>query len=160
MACDPNGLIGDAGKLPWHYPEDLKDFYAKTDQQIIIMGRKTFGGLPKEKIGDRCCIVFSRKKAASENNIIFVSSLETFLKLEPFPENKMAYMVGGDKIAKLFLEAGLVSEFLLTHIEKKYSGDTFFPWAFIKDWPRTLIKKTDDFSAFRYHRNTPSDLFR
>jgi len=34
--------IGEQGKLPWHIPEDLKRFRARTRGHPVVMGRKTF----------------------------------------------------------------------------------------------------------------------
>src|SRR5438128_246271 len=41
-----NGVIGRAGKLPWHIPADLKRFKALTMGTAMVMGRKTFESLP------------------------------------------------------------------------------------------------------------------
>lgn len=39
--------IGHEGNLPWHFPEDLAHFRKVTIDHTLIMGRKTFEGLPK-----------------------------------------------------------------------------------------------------------------
>ena len=41
-AHDPNLVIGNNGKLPWRYPEDLKHFKKHTLGNVIIMGRGVF----------------------------------------------------------------------------------------------------------------------
>src|SRR6185295_11491240 len=46
VARAQNGVIGRDGKLPWHLPADLKRFKALTMGSAMIMGRKTFEGLP------------------------------------------------------------------------------------------------------------------
>lgn len=43
---DENQLIGRANKLPWHLPADLKHFKAVTVGDAVLMGRKTYEGLP------------------------------------------------------------------------------------------------------------------
>ena len=47
-AVSPEGVIGLDGKIPWHYPEDLKRFKRLTIGATIIMGRLTF-----ESMGSR-----------------------------------------------------------------------------------------------------------
>ena len=42
VACDLNGIIGNNNKIPWHIPDDLKHFKNLTENNIIVMGRKTF----------------------------------------------------------------------------------------------------------------------
>ncbi|MGH8939843.1 MAG: dihydrofolate reductase, partial [Actinomycetes bacterium] len=36
-----NGVIGAAGDLPWHLPEDLARFRALTMGSTVVMGRAT-----------------------------------------------------------------------------------------------------------------------
>ncbi len=38
----PEGVIGVDGKIPWHYPADLKRFKELTIDKTIIMGRLTY----------------------------------------------------------------------------------------------------------------------
>src|SRR5690554_661473 len=40
------GVIGAEGGLPWHLPEDLAHFKAKTLGEAVVMGRKTWDSLP------------------------------------------------------------------------------------------------------------------
>ena len=42
VAHAENGVIGNAGTMPWHIPEDLKHFKTVTTSAAVIMGRKTF----------------------------------------------------------------------------------------------------------------------
>jgi len=153
LACDPRGLIGNQGKLPWSYPQELDYFRRTTYQQMMIMGRKTFESTPPNILKDRLNIVFSRKKRSPwsiQNNIIFVSSLESFLNLKVGSTYKVAYMIGGAEIAELFLAEGLLSEFLLTKIHQYHQGDTFFSLEFLESWSQELLCTEKDFSIYRY----------
>ena len=60
VAMSQNGVIGKAGKLPWHLPEDLRHFKELTMGHPIIMGRKTFESLPKKPLPGRKNIVLTR----------------------------------------------------------------------------------------------------
>ena len=62
MACDPDGVIGNKGALPWSYPEDLSHFQRTTHGQVMIMGQKTFESTPMELLKNRFNIVFSHDK--------------------------------------------------------------------------------------------------
>lgn len=42
VAMDEDRVIGKDGKMPWHYPEDLKRFKELTQWQICLMWRKTY----------------------------------------------------------------------------------------------------------------------
>ncbi|APX33251.1 hypothetical protein BH708_11610 [Brachybacterium sp. P6-10-X1] len=41
-----NGVIGDAGTMPWHLPEDLKHFSRTTKGSPVVMGRRTWESFP------------------------------------------------------------------------------------------------------------------
>ncbi len=45
-ACDANWGIGYQNGLPWYVPADLRHFRERTMGKHLIMGRKTFEGLP------------------------------------------------------------------------------------------------------------------
>lgn len=42
VACNEDGVIGKNGKLPWKFRQDMKRFKALTENNIVIMGRKTY----------------------------------------------------------------------------------------------------------------------
>ena len=60
VAVASNGVIGAAGTLPWHLPEDLKRFKALTLGKPTIMGRKTWDSLPRKPLPGRTNIVITR----------------------------------------------------------------------------------------------------
>jgi dihydrofolate reductase len=45
VAMSANRVIGRDGKLPWHYPEDLKFFKKTTLGHPVLMGRATFDSI-------------------------------------------------------------------------------------------------------------------
>ncbi|MET0238557.1 MAG: dihydrofolate reductase, partial [Sphingobium sp.] len=46
LARADNGVIGDAGTIPWRIPGEQKRFKAMTMGTPMVMGRKTFESLP------------------------------------------------------------------------------------------------------------------
>ncbi len=60
VAVAQNGVIGRAGKLPWHFSADLKHFKAITMGHTIIMGRKTFESIGSKPLPGRINYVLSR----------------------------------------------------------------------------------------------------
>lgn len=155
IACDPRGIIGKKGVLPWSYPEELEHFRKTTFGQVMIMGHKTFQSIPQATLKGRFNIVFSRhpkKTSELDDNIIFVSSLDDFLALSNIPAGKEIFMIGGAEIAKLFLTADLLGEFLLTKIHDVYEGDTIFPLSLLQDWSYKAIRKEMNFTIYKYVR--------
>jgi dihydrofolate reductase len=159
LACDPNGVIGSKGLLPWAYPEELDHFRKTTFGQIMVMGNKTFESIPSTTLKDRFNIVFSRrfrKKGLDYgDNVIFVSSLNDFLALKNIPVDKEIFMIGGAEITRLFLAADLLSEFLLTKIHDIYEGDTFFPLGLLGDWSCQAVGGNKDFTVYKYYKQNP-----
>ena len=58
-AMSLNRVIGRANRLPWHLPEELKWFKARTLGQVLVMGRITFQSIGRPLPG-RETIVLSR----------------------------------------------------------------------------------------------------
>ncbi|MEM6532411.1 MAG: dihydrofolate reductase [Myxococcota bacterium] len=57
VAATADWVIGLDGKLPWHYPADLKRFKRLTVGTTVIMGRLTWESLPRKPLPDRENIV-------------------------------------------------------------------------------------------------------
>ena len=53
-------VIGQAGGLPWHYPEDLKRFKRLTLDTTIIMGRRTWESIGSKALPGRQNKVITR----------------------------------------------------------------------------------------------------
>ncbi|MFJ1509363.1 dihydrofolate reductase [Chlamydia crocodili] len=148
-ACDPNGVIGNQGKLPWNYPEDL-EFFSKTIENMpLIMGRKTFEGLPNKYTKNRKMIIFSKNFHENSEDRVWVSSLEEFRNLGlPSP----IFLLGGGDLFSLFLENHMLHGCFVTHIHKYYDGDAFFPLSLIEGWKKTILDEKEDLT-FCYYEN-------
>lgn len=150
-ACDPKGVLGKSGKLPWHCPDDLQHFSNTTCHHIIVMGFQTYSNIPKFYFKDRLGIVLSRQhREEGRNNVIFVNSLEEFLGLKCLSEDKDIYVIGGAQIYSLFLQANLIRKVILTELKQSYEGDTFFPFPLIHNWPRQKVQEHSLFCIYHY----------
>ena len=56
-AMSLNRVIGRAGGIPWHLPEDFRWFKRATGGQAVVMGRRTFESLGKPLPGRRNLVV-------------------------------------------------------------------------------------------------------
>ncbi|SPN73874.1 Dihydrofolate reductase,dihydrofolate reductase,Dihydrofolate reductase [Chlamydia serpentis] len=147
VACDPSGVIGSKGKLPWHYPEDLL-FFSETIQKFpIVMGKKTWETLPRKYFDGRQSAVFSRKNQQTLKGISWVRSLEEFMLLNLLSP---IFLIGGAEIYSLFLQNHMVEDFFVSHIKKKYEGDTFFPLSWLETWRKTTVRNTQDITICHY----------
>ena len=122
-AQDLTGGIGKNGKLPWHIPEDLKNFKRLTLNSTIVMGRKTWSSLPIKPLPKRRNVVIS-------SNLI--SGIETYQSIEKciitLNNNKInkIFVIGGAKIYKQFISHANVLHITLVN-KKTKNIDTYFP---------------------------------
>jgi dihydrofolate reductase len=132
VAADRRGVIGRDGALPWHLPDDLKRFKARTMGKPIIMGRRTWDSIGKPLPG-RHNIVITRRPSLVLEGATVVGSLEAALRAAgAVPE---VCVIGGAEIFRLALPAATSVE--LTVVEAEVGGDTFMPPLDAADWIET-----------------------
>ena len=136
VAKSSNNVIGNEGNLPWHIPEDLKNFKSLTMGKPMIMGRSTFESIGKALPG-RKNIVMTRDKKYQANDISVAHTLEEALIMCDGAREIM--IIGGGEIYKLFF--GLVNRIYLTNVEKHIDGDVFFPDIDLSKWK--MIRKEE-----------------
>ena len=59
VAVNNNWGIGYNGDLLEHIPADLKNFRKLTENNIVVMGRKTWDSLPKKPLLNRSNIIIT-----------------------------------------------------------------------------------------------------
>jgi dihydrofolate reductase len=132
VARAQNGVIGRAGKLPWHIPADLKRFKAITMGSCMVMGRKTFDSLPGLLPGRRH-IVLTRDARWSAPGAEAAHNVEEAITLaagEPLS------VIGGADIFALFLR--LADRIELTEVFADIEGDTVIGDVRGSEWRETL----------------------
>ena len=118
VARASNGVIGREGRLPWHLPADLKRFKRLTLGSAMVMGRKTFEGLPG-LLPKRRHIVITRSHDWSATGAEPVHSLTEALAIAaPDPVS----IIGGAEIFGLAMP--LVDRIELTEVLADVPGDT------------------------------------
>lgn len=122
VAWSRRRVIGQAGALPWHLPEDLRRFKATTLGHPIVMGRKTWEAIGRPLPGRRS-IVVTRDRGWHAVGCETAYSLAQALDLcRASPE---VFVIGG---AELFEHAlPLAQRMIVTEIDADFAGDTFFP---------------------------------
>ena len=136
VAHAENGVIGNAGTIPWHIPEDLKHFKTVTTGAAVIMGRKTFESigraLPKRKN-----IVITRQPDYVAAGYTVVPSLEEALKAAA--TEARVFILGGGEIYRQALPQA--DRLWITEIAAAPEGDTTFPTLNPADWETTLLSE-------------------
>jgi dihydrofolate reductase len=121
-----NGVIGRAGQMPWHLPEDLAHFKRVTMGQPVIMGRKTWDSIPERfrPLPGRDNWVITRQPHWQADGALVAHSLPE--ALQRMDQQTTAWVMGGGEIyaqALPWANHAVVTEIdLVVH-----DGDTFAP---------------------------------
>lgn len=158
VAFNRKNVIGLNNTIPWHIPEDLKEFKRITNNQIIVMGRKTFDSLPNGPLKNRINIVITNQTEyydKSNETLIYTNFEKSFALLETLQKEtqKEVFIIGGNTIYKQYFE--YCTKFHISFINNTQSGDTTFPHN-IQYFQNhyTLITKDEktDFTYFMFEK--------
>jgi thymidylate synthase len=127
-AVSKNRVIGKDGKLPWNIKEDLRHFRDLTNGHVVIMGKNTYLSILMHlghPLTNRQSIVITSTPDIFQfhEDVIFVEMSDFGDHL--IPEGKRAFVIGGSEIYSHFLPNA--STMHITHIDKVYTGDKYFP---------------------------------
>jgi dihydrofolate reductase len=129
-AVAENGVIGRDNGLPWRLSSDLKRFKAVTMGKPVIMGRKTWEGLPRRPLPGRLNIVVTRDSNFGSDEAIVAHSLgEALARAEAWAREEAGVdetcVIGGGEIYRQAM--ALADRLYITHVLAKPDGDTLFP---------------------------------
>lgn len=132
VAIDNNWGIGYDGELLERIPEDMKYFKELTENNIVIMGRKTWDSLPNGALPNRTNVVISSKYynwtifSGKGKPPLVCSDMEYVKEYLPKTYEKDIFIIGGGSIYEQLLP--YCDTVYLTHIGKDHKNvDTYFP---------------------------------
>ncbi|MEV1131010.1 dihydrofolate reductase [Agromyces sp. NPDC049794] len=123
------GVIGAGGGMPWHVPEDLAHFKELTGDAPVVMGRKTWDGLPPRfrPLPGRRNIVVTRQTGWSDEGADVAGSVDEALALaasDTTPSDTV-WVIGGAEIFAAVMDRADRLE--VTELDLAVDGDTFGP---------------------------------
>ncbi len=141
VAVARNLAIGKGGKLPWHYPADLKFFKATTTGNAIVMGMNTWRSIGKP-LPNRLNIVLSRSATVEpQPGVLLLRSKEELTTLAKFLKGDV-FIIGGAKTYENF--AGDIDEWIVTDIpETVEDADVFMPQELFAGFQETRTEELD-----------------
>ncbi len=133
VAVASGGVIGRAGALPWHLPNDLARFKRLTMGHHLIVGRRTWEAIGRALPGRRMVVVTHEPAPlALPEGVRAVGSLdEAFATAETAGDDE-AFVAGGAEIYRESLPRA--DRIYLTRVHAEVTGDTFFPPLDLADW--------------------------
>lgn len=121
------GVIGAAGGMPWHVPEDLAHFKRTTDGVPVVMGRRTWESLPPRfrPLPGRANIVVTRQSDWAADGAVRAGSVDEALALAASDADDLVWVIGG---AELFARTIAAADLLaVTELDLEVDGDTHAP---------------------------------
>ena len=127
VAVDNNWGIGFNGDLLEHIPEDLRYFKEITENNWIVMGRKTWDSLPKKPLPNRPHLVITNNPISYEDidAVIFAKIGQAKLIMNT-QRGIDFFVIGGGQIYEKLLP--MCDRVYVTKIFKDHDQvDTYFP---------------------------------
>ncbi len=148
-AVAQNGVIGDAGTIPWHLPDDFAHFKQTTLGHTLVMGRATYESIGRPLPG-RTTIVLTRDPAWTADGVVVAASFDDALALAADLPGDV-YVAGGAAIYALALPHA--DEQILTEVRLSPAGDTFYPPFDRDEWVEAQRSAYAGFDVVRWVRS-------
>lgn len=122
FAMTPDGVIGKNNKLPWNIPEDLKHFKDLTNNNAIIMGKKTFESIGSKGLNNRCNIVVSTQENPPFSNADFVNTIQDAIRFAKSYNYKKIFIIGGSYILNYCFRYNYIDDVIQTEVPINVGG--------------------------------------
>lgn len=148
VAYDKNLGIGKENTLAWKLSEDLKNFKKITENNYIVMGRKTFESIGRA-LPNRKNIILTRDKNYKQDKCLIINSIQDILNFAQSKPHYEIFIIGGAQIYKEFLEHA--DRLYITEVNTQMQDlDAFFP-----KWDKSKFKRI---GHKKYHKNDKNEF--
>jgi len=150
VAMSNNRVIGNKGKIPWHFSEDFKWFKKTTMGGNLLMGRITFDSIGKALPGRKTFVLTTsqfRLALPPYDNLIYT----TPALLDKVCDDEFwdkTWLCGGTTIYEQFIHK--CTDVYATIVLNNYEGDAVMP-EFEDQFPNSqIIQENKDFWIVHY----------
>lgn len=154
VAVDGNNGIGFDGELLERIPEDMKRFRALTEDNIVIMGRKTWDSLPSKPLPSRTNVVVSSKycfeaSVGRGRAPLVYSNMDYLIPDLLEPHIKDIFIIGGGSIYEQLLP--YCDTIYMTRIDVAHENvDTYFPHLDLTEWSLVEWSEWREYNGIPY----------
>ncbi len=135
VAVADNNAIGKDGNLLWRLPRDMQYFKEVTWGHHVLMGRKTWDGIPPKfsPLPGRVNIIVTRQEGFVCEGCKVVKSVEEGIEFARMSGEQELMVIGGGEIYRQALAK--TNKIYLTKVKNTFSdADTFFPVLSQQEW--------------------------
>jgi dihydrofolate reductase len=151
VAVDRNRVIGKGGRLPWHYPADLRFFKEQTTGNACLMGYRTWLSLKRPLPGRLNVVLTRRAEVEPRESVVWLRDGQSALALYGYL-NCDLYVIGGAQIFEMFRDR--IERWLVTEVPLAVEdADTHMPADFLDAFhPRDARDLGDGLKVTTYER--------
>jgi len=142
VAVSENYAIGRDGKLPWHYPADLKNFKETTMGGTLVMGSSTWRSIGRALPGRESVVLSHAEMPDLPDGVLLCHSVKQVMeRSERFDGN--VFIIGGASVFESFQDD--IQRWIVTRIpETIEDADVFMPVQFLDDFELKNRKEIGD----------------
>lgn len=123
--------IARGGDAPWYIPNDRVHFRKTTEGHVVIMDKATYMSIPRKfrPLSNRLNVVIAKEPWGEEGILVmtFEQCMEFFAANVREYASMTKFVAGGRVLYKKFLQSGLVSRMVISHVFRTWTCDKFFP---------------------------------
>ncbi|HVF30084.1 MAG TPA: dihydrofolate reductase [Pyrinomonadaceae bacterium] len=135
IAIARNLAIGKDGKLPWHYPADLKFFKQTTTGNAVVMGWNTWQSIGKPLPNRVNIVLSSRGELQDQPGVDLMRSKADVIRFARDFEGD-TFIMGGSKTYDTFADE--IEKWIVTDVPVNVDdADTFMPSDFLEGFEQT-----------------------
>ena len=142
VAVAQNLAIGKEGKLPWHFPADLKHFKQTTMGNVVVMGSNTWRSIGQTLPGRLNVVLSRRAQIDAGHDLLFLRSEMEAVDLSKYLNGDL-FVIGGSAIYRAFtphIDSWLVTE-IPTTVEQ---ADVFMPADYLSGFTESDAREIGD----------------
>ncbi|MCA1814718.1 MAG: dihydrofolate reductase [Halobacteriales archaeon] len=117
-------VIGNAGRLPWRIPEDMRRFRETTTGHPVVMGRKTYDALGKP-LAARTNVVVTRQRGLPVPPGVLVAASPDEAVRDAARLDRKVFVIGGAEVYAATLPEA--TDVLATFVDLRVPGDARYP---------------------------------
>ena len=131
-AAAENGVIGNAGGMPWHAPNEFKHFRRITRGKCLLMGHATWRSIGRP-LPERTTVVVSRNQDLKIVGGQVCNSIESALAACRARALAELMVIGGAEIYRQTI--ALADRIIISRLQLSCPGDRHFPAFGSSLWP-------------------------